>query len=609
MNKPLAALWKVTRLLLLAAFITGCSVVNSITGGQSQSQQGVATATVRTITAVSTVSGTGNTEAIQTVAVNWKSSGTSGALGTVGTVNVKVNDKVKAGDVLMTIDPNSSATTEIQAQAALSTAVKALNDLLNPTDIQIANAKKAVYDAQTNLDNLTKPTTTTVATAQQAVAKAQVTLNTAQKTLAGSKSVNLTYYQDQLNQAQNTLTNAQQNATITDIGSLPVQLRQAQSDLERATNVYNNAKDAFAKCPACITVWAYDRMTDWATAQNLYNDAVNKVNQIQLQIDQAQRQNAQTLTSAQEALTTAQNNLKAANVGPDAYTVNVNAAAVQVAEGALADAQKNLATILNPDPVAVEVAKATLSNAQDSLDKLLSPDPVDVLNAQAKVSAAQVALTAFTLTAPVDGQVLEVNYQPGDLASSSTAAVTIANVSSVRVQAQVDESQVAQIKVGDPVTMTLNAVPGLALPGSVTYVDAVGTSVQGLVKYSVQVDSTKNDPRVLLGMTTNVLIVTNRKAGQLAVPLQALQYDSDGEFVNTVASDGVTLTRVPVVSGQIQGSLIVVSGNLKSGDVVELPVLQAASTTTNRAGAGFGGFGGLTGGGPGPGGGDRVVAP
>jgi HlyD family secretion protein len=167
------------------------------------------------------------------------------------------------------------------------------------------------------------------------------------------------------------------------------------------------------------------------------------------------------------------------------------------------------------------------------------------------------------------------------------------------VQALVDESQVAQIKVGDPVTLTMNAVPGLTLPASVTYIDAVGTTSQGLVKYTVQVDTTKSDPRVLLGMTTNVLIVTDRKAGQLAVPLQALQYDTDGEFVNTVASDGVTLTRVPVVSGQIQGSYIVVSGTLKSGEQVELPVLQAASTSANGGfGGGFGG--GITGGGGGP---------
>jgi len=195
---------------------------------------------------------------------------------------------------------------------------------------------------------------------------------------------------------------------------------------------------------------------------------------------------------------------------------------------------------------------------------------------------------------------LEVNYQPGDLTSSTLAAVTLANRSSLRVQAQVDESQVAQIKVGDPVTLTLNAVPGLSLAANVTYIDAVGVTTQGLVKYNVQVDSTKSDPRVLLGMTTNVLIVTNRRAGQLAVPLQALQYDQDGEFVNTVAPDGVTLNRVPVVSGQIQGTLIVVSGTLKSGDQVQLPVLQAASTTNANRGFG-GGFGGITGGGGGGG--------
>jgi HlyD family secretion protein len=599
MNKSTGTLWKAMRLVLLMAFVTGCSAVNSITGNGGQSQQAVATAPVQTITAVSSVSGTGNTEALQTVSVSWNTAGT------VGTVNVKVGDTVKAGDVLMTIDPQSATTTQLQARANLSTSVKALNDLLNPTAIQIANAKKAVSDAQTNLDNLLTPTDTALATAKDAVAKAQTTLDTATKTLANSKSVDMAYYQTQLQTAQSALTNAQQNATVTDIGSLPVQLRQAQTALETATNVYNNAKDAFAKCPDCLTVWAYDRMTNWADAQNLYTDAVNKVDQIQIQIDQAQRQNSLTITQAQTDLNTAQRNLQWAAGGPNTLTVSVNEAAVAVAKGALEDAQKNLKDLLTPDPVVMEVAKATLSNAQDTLSKLLNPDPVDVLAAQAKVSTAQAAFDAFALKAPVDGQVLEVNNQVGDPANNTAAAVVLANRSSVRVQAQIDESQVAQVKVGDPVTLTLNAVPNLALPAQVTSIDAVGVVSQGLVKFNVQVDATKTDPRVLLGMTANVLIVTNRKAGQLAVPLQALQYDTDGEFVNTVANDGVTLTRVPVQSGQIQGSMIVVASEaLKSGDQVELPVLTATTSNANRA-FGGGGLGGITGGG-GPSGPVRV---
>ena len=175
-------------------------------------------------------------------------------------------------------------------------------------------------------------------------------------------------------------------------------------------------------------------------------------------------------------------------------------------------------------------------------------------------------------------------------------AVTIANRSHVRVDALVDEADIGKIKVGDPVTITLNALPDVALPASVTYVDPTGTSSQGLVKYTVRVETANADPRVLLNMTANALIITNTKTGALALPLAAVQYDAQGEFVNVVAADG-SLNRVPVQSGDIQGSLIVVTGQLKTGDQVE--IAQATTATTTGGGGFGGGLGGLFGGGGG----------
>jgi len=130
-------------------------------------------------------------------------------------------------------------------------------------------------------------------------------------------------------------------------------------------------------------------------------------------------------------------------------------------------------------------------------------------------------------------------------------------------------------------------------------VDPTGTSSQGLVKYTVRVESASADPRVLLNMTATALITTNSQAGALAVPLAAVQYDSNGEYVNVVQADG-SLNRVPVQSGDIQGSLITVAGQLKPGDQVELPQTATTGTTGGGFGGGFGGLFGGGGGGPRP---------
>jgi HlyD family secretion protein len=560
-------------LALAGAAVVATGGLKGVPGlGGAQKQAEIKTVPVTSITAVTSVTSAGPVSAVQSGAVVWKTSGT------VTSVLVQPGDHVKMGEALMSIDPLSAPQNLIQAQADLIAANKALDDLLHPTALSIANARKNVATAQDNLDALTSPAPLAIANAQQAVAKAQDTLDKARKTLANTKSPDIKFYQDQVNNAQDALTNAQQNTTLIDIGQLPVSLRNAQKQLDTATNVYNNAKDAFTQCPACEKVWAYDRMTNWADAQNFYNDSLNQVQQIQLQIDQSQRGTSQSISSAQDNLDKAQRNLKWAQGGPDSITLSVNQAAVSVAESALADAQDKLNKLNNGNlKNDIGVAEAALADAKDKLNHLLtSPDPNDLAIAQVRVLALQASVQALTLTAPFEGDVLAVNYQVGDTVATGQAAVTLANRSLLRVDAQVDEADIGQVRVGNPVSLTLEALPGVSLNGKVVWINGGGTAVQGLVKYTVRIDIANSDPSVLLGMTANVSIVTNTQVGALAVPLDAVQLDQTGEYVNRVK--GGVVERVNVTSGQIDGDLVVVTGGLQVGDEVQVIPPKSASS-------------------------------
>jgi HlyD family secretion protein len=302
------------------------------------------------------------------------------------------------------------------------------------------------------------------------------------------------------------------------------------------------------------------------------------VQQIQLQLDQAQRGNALGISSAQDNLDTAQRNLKWALNGPETVTLDLNQAAVLVAESNLADAQAKLDKLLAGNlQTDIGLAQAALADAKDKLNHFLtSPDPNDLAVAQARVLAAQATVQGLTLTAPFDGEVLAVNYQPGDTAATGQAGVMLANRSLLHVDAQVDESDIGQIRVGNPVSLTLEALPGVTLTGKVTWINGAGSTVQGLVKYTVRMDIDGSDPRALLGMTANVSIVTNTQLGALAVPLDAVQLDQMGEYVNRVKNDAVE--RVDVKSGQIDGDLVVVTGPLQVGDVVQVIPPKAASS-------------------------------
>jgi len=506
---------------------------------QAEASPTTITAAVITRTAVTTIESSGAVEPQQQASLPFKSGGT------VAEVNVQVGDTVQAGDVLVTLDPGSAPATLVQAQADLLTAQNALADLQEPpTDFAIANAQKAVTDAQTAVDN-------------------------AQDALDDLGAIDLQYYRDQVADMQAALVTAQQNAEKTNIGDLANAVTRAQTDLDTKTNAYNDAQTAQAQCPDCTTVFvnALGRKLKLSDVKDQYDAAVVALRIAQLNYDQA-------LTNSDNAVTTAQDNLTDAQAN-------------------LADAQERLT---NPDAVelaqrqaTLAYAQATLTDAQDKLVKLQDgPDANDLANANARIEIAQAKLDALdvqTLTAPFGGQVLAVNVQVGDPATQGQAALVLANRSRLHVDVTVDEGDVSQITVGDPVTLTVDALPDLTLTGSVAAIETFGETVQGLVRYTVRVDLAGSDPALYLNMTANAAIVTNVQAAALAVPLDAVQFDDAGEFVNRQRADG-TFERVDILSGETEDDLVYVTGDLQPGDQVQ--VNTPADTTTGPGGL-FGG--------------------
>jgi HlyD family secretion protein len=233
----------------------------------------------------------------------------------------------------------------------------------------------------------------------------------------------------------------------------------------------------------------------------------------------------------------------------------------------------------------VAVAEATLADAQAKLTTLqTNPDLADVQAAQVRVLVAQATIDKLALRAPFDGEVLRVNYQPGDVTSPAQVAVIIANRTQLHVNVSVDESDIGQIAAGQSVSITFDSLPDVQLAGTVVSIDPIGQTSQGLVRYTVRVDAAQTNPQVLLGMTANVEIVTNVQTGALAVPLDAVQLEGGVEYVNRVNIVG-GVERVNVVSGEVQEEFVLVTGALSPGDTVQLIVPQPA----NAFGGPFGG--------------------
>jgi HlyD family secretion protein len=433
----------------------------------------------------------------------------------VAEVWVRVGDRVRAGDVLMVLDPVSAPQNVIMAQADLISAQKALDELLNPTELALAQARQAVVNAQDHLAQ-------------------------AQKNLKYAENPASQGLHDAVRDAELALETARANQQLANVSQ---DVQDYNGNVWITDWYFQRAQDAQAKLDANSGSLELQEAARKAWSDYQARADQQAARQLRIQTDQANKDHA--VLKAQQAYDTAVANLNAALQGPNADRLAVAQASVAVAEAALDDAQAKLDRLLN------------------------GADPADIAAAEARIQAAQAVVDTLMIKAPFDGEVLVINYQPGDAASSSQAAVVLADRSRLHVDVSVDETDVSAIQAGDPVTVTLDAVPGLALRGVVSQVNPLGQIVQGLVRFTVRVDLEQSDARVLLGMTASAVVVTDVRPGALAVPLDAVQLDARGEFVNRVRADGA-FERVDIVSGQLQDDLVIVTGDLRAGDRVQL---------------------------------------
>jgi len=246
----------------------------------------------------------------------------------------------------------------------------------------------------------------------------------------------------------------------------------------------------------------------------------------------------------------------------------------------------------SPDTIAdadrdLALKMSALEDAQREFDRLKDgPDTDDVTAAQAKVDAAQATVNSLYIIAPFAGQVLSVDHRAGDTVSTGELSVNLADLNQLYVETQVDESDVANVKLGNQAEVTLDAVSGVTLTGEVSAINPVGEVISGLVKYNVRIDLDKVEDGMFLplGTTANVVIQTKPASATLAAPIAAIQNDSAGEYVWVIQSDNTT-KRVDVVSGSIIGDLVVVTGGLQEGDRLQL-VATSSFEAPNPMGGG-----------------------
>ncbi len=253
---------------------------------------------------------------------------------------------------------------------------------------------------------------------------------------------------------------------------------------------------------------------------------------------------------------------------------------------------------------ALDVARASWDDAKRRRDIVKNgADPLALTAATAKVAAAQAVVNGIQTIAPFDGEIIAVQAVSGDAVKKGANSVALVDRNTLKIDTQIDETSISSVSIGNKVEVTMDSLPGVTLKGKVTLINPIGSTVNGLVKYTVTLSIEPTDQPLLFGATASIVIITGEPHSMLAVPINAVQSDSDGEYVMVIQGGGNT-QRVNVTSGDLADSLVTITTaeTLAEGDKVELGASTSSSSSSSGNNQGGGGGFDLPGAGGRPGG-------
>ena len=218
----------------------------------------------------------------------------------------------------------------------------------------------------------------------------------------------------------------------------------------------------------------------------------------------------------------------------------------------------------------MEHASAFSVSQVDNARRNLRVREANVGQVRARLDEARIQLGYTTITAPISGTVASVSTYEGETVAADFTAptfVTILDQARLEVQAFVDEHDIGKVRVGQPVSLRVDAFAGESLAGRVRTIYPKAQLANNVVNYIVIVDIDSRGGLVLRPeMTAHVDFILERKADVVAVPPAALLRESGRTFV--VVPAGRDWTRREVDTGLATVTATEIRSGLAAGDLV-----------------------------------------
>ena len=204
-------------------------------------------------------------------------------------------------------------------------------------------------------------------------------------------------------------------------------------------------------------------------------------------------------------------------------------------------------------------------------------------------------LRSTNLISPVDGVVVsrsvDVVQTVDDSFQTPTLFMVAQDLTQMQIEVNVSEADIGRIKVGQDVTYTLDGYANEEFHGKVSQVRISPTTVSNVVTYTVIVDVTNEENKLIPGMTANVSVITNKSENVIAVPVAAFRFtpkeitggkkfEKQGVWV---MAKNKKPQRIEVTTGASDGDYTAITeGNIKEGDRVIIDSSNTQKTTAKR---------------------------
>ena len=486
----------ISGIILLVLIGGGYWAYTAFAAGNTGTEYVLATVTRAPLTV--TVTGSGQVNAQDTLNLTPQGS----ASGQITELNVTPGQSVTAGQIIAELDMTTAAEAVTSARQDLESAQISYQQTLSTSGSSVTNDQTSLGSAETSNVSALATTYTGLPTVMNGL---DGVLHNLSAIYGQTAEENVDAYENFINSPESQSDH-----------------QQVVEDYTAATTAYQNIKNEYAATdPSTLSATQLEQLdTDTLTAntqiETALKDTLTFYNYINDQVASSKVTEPPQLESQIASLTSYQT------------TVTEDISNITSAQTALVNAQQSITqdtqSLDNSDtPLTVQSAELNVQKAQESLDEALTTE------------------SDYEVRAPFDGVIGTVPVNKFDQASSGTTIATLITTEEY-ADLSLNETDAAKVIVGQPVSITFDAINGFTMQGSVATIDPVGTVSQGVVTYDVKISFATQDSRIKPGMTAEAVITTASEPSAIQVPSAAVTTTGNFSFVKVATLNDATST-------------------------------------------------------------------